>query len=187
MICNVCGFTLNYSGSQKPNFSAMCKQVCWCNGEPICLEKPSLHQTGCQNKDHTYCSMQREVQIGVWQEGDAQISHISLDTAKWEITIRAGWRPVGDCLQDWTTNTLTRNPDFFYFIDHWKTSLPAQDYKVPFYLSSCSTVSFVTVNHWFVFQLKGSKVQGYHIPTCSLSPLHLTFSQFTLFIIKTKL
>ena len=76
---------------------------------------------------------------------------------------------VGDCLQDLTTNTLTRNPDFFYFIDHRKRSLPAQDYKVPFNFSSCSTVSFITVNHWFGFQLKCYKVQGYQIPTRDLS------------------
>ena len=76
---------------------------------------------------------------------------------------------VGDCLQDLTTNTLTRNPDFFYFIDHRKRSLPARDYKVPFNFSSCSNVSFITVNYWFGFQLKCSKVQGYQIPTRDLS------------------
>ena len=48
-------------------------------------------------------------------------------------------------------------------------SLPAQDYKVPLYLSSCSTASFITVNHWFGFQLNRSKVQGYQIPTRGLS------------------
>ena len=36
-------------------------------------------------------------------------------------------------------------------------------------------------------QLKDSKVQGYQIPTLSVTPLHLTFSQITLFVIKTKL
>ena len=38
---------------------------------------------------------------------------------------------VGNCLQDYNTNTLTRNPNFFDFIDHGEGSLRAQDYKGP--------------------------------------------------------
>ena len=98
---------------------------------------------------------------------------------------------VGDCLQDLTTNTLTRTPDFFYFIDHRKRSLPARDYKVPFYSFSCS-ISFITVNHWFgLVSFQSSRLSDSH--AWSVTPLYLTFSQITLggggggVIIKTKL
>ena len=39
-VCQVRGFTLNFRGSQKLNFEAMCNQVCNPNGEPIYLENP---------------------------------------------------------------------------------------------------------------------------------------------------
>ena len=55
------------------------------------------------------------------------------------------------------------------FIDHQKRSLPTQDYNVTFSVFSCSNVSFITVNHWLGFQLKGSEVQGYQIPMRYLS------------------
>ena len=67
-------------------------------------------------------------------------------------------------LHDWTINTLAPNPDFFYFIDYGKDLSPQfKIRKCSFYLFSCSIVSFITVNHWFGFQLNSSKVQDYQI------------------------
>lgn len=50
MICKVHGFTLNYRGSQKLNFSTMCEQVCWPNGEPIFLENPHFIKRDAKTK-----------------------------------------------------------------------------------------------------------------------------------------
>ena len=49
-ICKVCGFTLNYRGSQKLNFSTMCEQVCWPNGEPVFLENPHFIKRDAKTK-----------------------------------------------------------------------------------------------------------------------------------------
>ena len=49
-ICKVRGFTLNYRGSQKLNFSTMCEQVCRPNGEPIFLENPHFIKQDANTK-----------------------------------------------------------------------------------------------------------------------------------------
>ena len=49
-ICKVRGFTLNYRGSQKLNFSTMCEQVCRPNGEPIFLENPHFIKRDAKTK-----------------------------------------------------------------------------------------------------------------------------------------
>ena len=66
---------------------------------------------------------------------------------------------VGNCLQDWTTNTLTRKPDFFFFIDHRKKNL------FPLKITKSRSINARVLLSEFGFQLKGSKVQGYQIPT----------------------
>lgn len=78
------------------------------------------------------------------------------------------------------TNTLTRNPDFFYFIDHGKGSLFTQDYKGPLLFSPRVLMSlfFSLSIIGFGFQLKGSKVQGYQISTRCLSR-HCTYNIFS--------
>ena len=48
--CKVRGFTLNYRGSQKLNFSTMCEQVCRPNGEPIFLENPHFIKRDAKTK-----------------------------------------------------------------------------------------------------------------------------------------
>ena len=49
-ICKVRGFTLNYRGSQKLNFSTMCEQACRPNGEPIFLENPHFIKRDTKTK-----------------------------------------------------------------------------------------------------------------------------------------
>ena len=49
-VCKVRGFTLNYRGSQKLNFSTMCEQVCRPNGEPIFLENPQFIKRDAKTK-----------------------------------------------------------------------------------------------------------------------------------------
>ena len=50
-ICKVRGFTLNYRGSrQKLNFSTMCEQVFWPNGESIFLENPHFIKRDAKTK-----------------------------------------------------------------------------------------------------------------------------------------
>ena len=49
-VCKVRGFTLNYRGSQKLNFAAMCSQICHPNGEPIYLENPHFMKRDAKTK-----------------------------------------------------------------------------------------------------------------------------------------
>ena len=49
-ICKVRGFTLNYRGSQKLNFSTMCEQVCRPNGELIFRENPHFIKRDAKTK-----------------------------------------------------------------------------------------------------------------------------------------
>ena len=49
-VCKVRGFTLNYRGSQKLNFTTMCAQVCSPNGEEIYLENPHFIKRNAKTK-----------------------------------------------------------------------------------------------------------------------------------------
>ena len=69
----------------------------------------------------------------------------------------------------------------WFLLLYWpskKDLFPLKITRVPFSFSSCSNVYFITVNHWFGFRLKDSKVQGYQIPTCCLSR-HCTYNIFS--------
>ena len=49
-VCKVRGFTLNYRGSQKLNFTTMCAQVCNPDGEEIVIENPHFIKRDAQTK-----------------------------------------------------------------------------------------------------------------------------------------
>ena len=48
--CKVRGFTLNYRGSIKLNFSTMCKQICKPDGQPIYIENPHFIKRDTKTK-----------------------------------------------------------------------------------------------------------------------------------------
>ena len=48
--CKVSGFTLNFRGSQKLNFSTVCEHVCNANQQPIFPENPHLIKRDAKTK-----------------------------------------------------------------------------------------------------------------------------------------
>ena len=91
---------------------------------------------------------------------------------------------VGDCLQDLTTNTLTRNLDFFYFIDHRKTSLPARDYKSPFQFLlvlsclfyHCQSLVWVSIKRFQSSRLSDSHIVC-HATALNIFSNHIVYNQ----------
>ena len=64
-ICKVRGFTLNYRGSQKLNFSTMCAQVCNANQEPIFLENPHFIRRNPKEKTLETASLTKKYKTGL--------------------------------------------------------------------------------------------------------------------------
>nr|DAC81407.1 TPA_asm: PolB-C [Rhodactis coral adintovirus] len=61
--CKVRGFTLNYRGSQKLNFSAMCAQVCNPSEEPIFLENPHFIKRNSKDKTLETVSLTKKYKL----------------------------------------------------------------------------------------------------------------------------
>ena len=146
MICKVRGFTLNYRGSQKLIFSTMCDQICRPYGEPVFLEIP--HFIKRDAKDHTYCSINKEVKVGVWQEGGARVWHISLWIPLNDLKVkevRVGYKGRLEA-NNFTIANL--RPIWTHYIFTWYVSAPKRLYQLAVYLLNRLNIGRNSWGNW---------------------------------------
>ena len=63
--CKVRGFTLNFRGSQKLNFSTMCEHVCNPNQEPIFLENPHFIKRDAKTKTIHTVNLKKKYKLNI--------------------------------------------------------------------------------------------------------------------------